>query len=55
LEKKSTEDVENYVRKLIDDVAQDGGFMLSTGAVIDDAKPENMHAMIEAGKKYGKV
>ena len=47
--------MENYVKKLIGEVAQDGGFMLSTGAVIDDAEPENMHAMIEAGKKYGKV
>jgi hypothetical protein len=49
----SPEDVENYVKNLIEEVAQDGGFLLSTGAVIDDAKPENMHAMIEAGKKYG--
>ena len=46
-------DVENYVKRLIDDVAGDGGFILSTGAVLDDAQPENLHAMIDAGKKYG--
>ena len=46
-------DVENYVKRLIDDVAGDGGFILSTGAVLDDAQPENLHAMIDTGKKYG--
>ena len=46
-------DVENYVKRLIDDVAGDGGYMLTTGAVLDDAQPENLHAMIDAGKKYG--
>jgi hypothetical protein len=30
-----------------------GGFILSTGAVLDDAQPANLHAMIDAGKKYG--
>jgi hypothetical protein len=46
-------DVENYVKRLIDDVAGDGGFILSTGAVLDDAQAENLHALIETGKKYG--
>ncbi len=45
--------VKTYVKNLMDDVAQDGGFILSTGAVLDDAQPENLHAMIEAGKEYG--
>ncbi len=39
--------------KSLDDVAQDGGFILSTGAVLDDAKPENLHALIDTGKQYG--
>jgi uroporphyrinogen-III decarboxylase len=47
------QEVEAYVRKLIDDVAQDGGYILANGAVIDDAISENLHAMIETGKKYG--
>ena len=47
------EDVKTYVKRLIDDVAQDGGFILSTGAVLDDAVPENLHAMIDTGKEYG--
>jgi len=49
----TVEDVKTYVKRLIDDVAQDGGFILSTGAVLDDAKPENLHALIETGKEYG--
>ena len=47
------QDVEDYVKQLLDGVAQDGGFILSTGAVLDDAAAENLHAMIDTGKKYG--
>lgn len=46
-------DVKDYVKRLIDDCADDGGFMLSTGAVVDDATPENLHAMIDTCKDYG--
>ena len=46
-------DVENYVKQLIDDVAQDGGYILANGAVLDDATPENLHALIDTGMKYG--
>ncbi len=45
--------VENYVKRLIDDVAGDGGFILSNSAMLDDAQPKNLHAMIDTGKKYG--
>ena len=41
------------VKRLIDDVAGDGGFILATGAVVDDAEPENLHALIDTGKEYG--
>jgi uroporphyrinogen-III decarboxylase len=46
-------DVEGYVKRLIDEVAGDGGFILSTGAVLDDALPENLHALVRTGKEYG--
>jgi hypothetical protein len=46
-------EVDDYVRRLLDDVAGDGGFILSTGAVADDARPENFAAMMEAGRRYG--
>jgi uroporphyrinogen-III decarboxylase len=47
------ETVRAYVKELLEDVAQDGGFILSSGCVIDDARAENLHALIEAGKEYG--
>ncbi len=47
------DDVDAYVKNLIENVGRDGGFILSNGAVLDDAKPENFRAMFEAGKKYG--
>lgn len=47
------EQVDQYVKNLIDKVGGDGGFILSNGAVMDDAHAENVHAMFKAGKKYG--
>ncbi len=47
------EDVEAYVKKLLAEVACDGGFILSPGAVVDHCKPENMHAMIDTCRKFG--
>ena len=46
-------EVEDYVARLIDDVAGDGGFILSTGTTIDEAQPENVAALCAAGLKYG--
>lgn len=46
--------VSDYVKKLIDDVAGDGGYIMANGAVMDDSTPENVHAMIDTGKDYGK-
>lgn len=46
-------DVMDYVKKLIDTCAEGGGFILMNGAVVDEAKPENLKAMVEATKKYG--
>jgi len=47
------EQVKTHVKQLIDDVGRDGGYILSTGATVDDAKAENLHAMIDTGKEYG--
>ncbi|MBL8057551.1 MAG: hypothetical protein JNK29_12665 [Anaerolineales bacterium] len=47
------EQVTAYVKELIDTVAVDGGYALATGAVVDEAKPENLHAMFETCKSYG--
>lgn len=45
--------IEEFVKTLIEKVGQDGGFILSNGAVLDDAHPENYKAMFDAGLKYG--
>ncbi len=47
------EDVAAYVKTLLADVAGDGGFILSPGAVVDHAKPENMHALIDTCREHG--
>jgi hypothetical protein len=47
------EQVTAYVKRLIDEVGGDGGFILSTGCDTPaDAKWENFKAMIETGKTY---
>ena len=48
------DEVTEYTKKLIDNVAPGGGFVLANGAFFDDAKPENLAAMTETGLKYGK-
>jgi len=54
LKMSEPEEVREYVRNLIDDVAGDGGYILSNGAALDVAEAENLKAMIETGKEYGK-
>ena len=46
-------EVKDYVKKLIEVCGEGGGFMVMNGAVIDEAKPENVKAMIEATNEYG--
>ena len=53
LEFGSTQDVEDYCKKLIKVCGKDGGFILSPASAIDEAKPENIRAMVESVKKYG--
>ena len=48
------DDVKAYCKQLIDVAGKGGGFILSSGAVIDTAKPENLRAMIEFTKEYGR-
>jgi uroporphyrinogen-III decarboxylase len=45
--------VRDYVKKLIEICSEGGGFIMMNGAVIDEAKPENVKAMIQATKEFG--
>jgi hypothetical protein len=47
------QEVKDYCKMLIDTAGKGGGFILSNGAFFDEAKPENVHAMIDFTKEYG--
>jgi len=47
------QEVRDYCKKLIDVVGKDGGLIVDAGAVIDEAKPENIKAMTDFTKEYG--
>ena len=47
------QEVKDYVKKLIDTCAAGGGYILGNGTVLEQAKPENLHAMIDFAKEYG--
>lgn len=51
----TVEGVESYCKDLIDMAGKGGGFILSTGAGLDRAKPENIQAMIEFSKNYSSL
>jgi uroporphyrinogen-III decarboxylase len=50
----SRQEVVDCTRRLIDTCAPGGGFMLDTGALVDDAKPENLMAIFETAETYGR-
>lgn len=47
------DDVRAYCKKLIDTVGKDGGFIMDTALMLDEARPENLKAMIDFTKEYG--
>ena len=46
-------DVKAYCRKLIELCSKGGGYILTGGAIIDEANPDNLRALMEASKEYG--
>ena len=46
----TADEVRDYAKGLIQDLGPGGGFILDVGAVVDEAKDENMEAMIQAAK-----
>ncbi|MFZ7131142.1 MAG: uroporphyrinogen decarboxylase family protein [Eubacteriales bacterium] len=47
------DDIKNYCKKLIDYCGKGGGFIMDTGALVDEAKFENVKAMFEFTQTYG--
>jgi hypothetical protein len=49
----SPQEVEEYCRKLIKVCGKGGGFILTNGSSMDEARPENVKVMVDSVKKYG--
>ena len=47
------DEVRAHCKELIDTVGRGGGYIMDTGALIDEANPENLKAMFEFTKEYG--
>jgi hypothetical protein len=45
--------IKDYAKKLIDSCAKGGGYIMCNGSFFDEAKPENIHAMVDFTKEYG--
>jgi uroporphyrinogen-III decarboxylase len=54
LQTGTPDDVIKYCRWLIDVVGKDGGYIMGTGSVVDEVKPENLKAMVDFTREYGK-
>jgi hypothetical protein len=51
---RSPEEVRAWVKKIIQGVAQEGGYILDASAIMqDDTSAENLKAMSEAAREYG--
>ncbi len=48
------QEVIDYCKQLIDTCAPGGGYMMDTGALVDNAKVENIQAMFEIVETYGR-
>ena len=48
------DEVRRYTKKVIEEVAADGGYILDASAIVqNDADVTNMQAMTEAGREFG--
>jgi uroporphyrinogen-III decarboxylase len=47
------QEVKDYCKKLIDTLGKGGGYIMSNGAFFDEAKAENVKAMVDFTKEYG--
>ena len=54
LQTSDTAGVIKYCRWLIDVVGKDGGYIMGTGSVVDEVKPDNLKAMVDFTRDYGK-
>ncbi len=49
----TADEIQDYARRLIDVVGKDGGFIMSSNTVLDDADPERVKLWIDFTREYG--
>jgi uroporphyrinogen-III decarboxylase len=49
----TVEDVDAYCKDLIETCGKGGGYILASGCAMDEARPDTLRAMLDAGPKYG--
>jgi hypothetical protein len=49
----SPDEIKEYARKLIDVVGKDGGFIMSSNTVLDDADPDRVRLWLDFTREYG--
>ncbi len=54
LQTGSVQQVEEHCRRLIEIVGKDGGYILMSSCAMDDSRPQNVKAMIDSAKTYGR-
>jgi hypothetical protein len=54
LQTGSVDEVKAACKWLIDTCGKDGGYIMAPGSSVDEVKPENLKAMIDFTKEYGK-
>jgi uroporphyrinogen-III decarboxylase len=54
LQMGTVQEVKDHCKKLIDVVGEGGGYILSPRSSTDEVKPENLKAMIDYTKEYGR-
>ena len=54
LQTGTVDEVKAACKWLIDTCGLDGGYIMAPGSSVDEVKPENMKAMIDFTKEYGK-
>lgn len=47
------DDIKGYCKNLIDTAGKGGGFIMDSAVMLDEARPENLKAMIDFTKEYG--
>ena len=49
----TAQDGRDYCKKLIDVVGKGGGFIMDSAVTLDEARPENVKAMVDFTREYG--